>query len=387
MRILLSALCLLLTPEAHATSSVISGASGGGDASAANQVLQTAKLTTSDTAIALIKTNSDKIPTSPSAEHTTAASPNSCRLSDGAAFLSTLPVSLATLPALVASGAVIGHVINDASSAVIGHVIADTGSTTAVTGTVAANATLAAETTKVIGTVNIAASQTVGLVAGAAKVGQFAVDQTTPGTTNLVSIGTNGTVSLSQTTTANDVDVVSVIPGAGATNLGKAEDAAHTSSDTGVLMLGVRKDTATQVTNADSDYTAPSLDAYGATFVRSDHPNRIRCTTVTSVATVITAMGGSCAAPGAGLSIYITDILFDASAAGIAADAFPTLKFGTGGTCGTGTTVFWGALSAAAVSKNEHLVTPIKITANNEVCWISSTAGSKFITILGYIAP
>src|ERR1019366_5623237 len=41
-----------------------------------------------------------------------------------------------------------------AGSAVIGHVITDSGSTTAVTGTVVVTATLNAETTKVIGTVN-----------------------------------------------------------------------------------------------------------------------------------------------------------------------------------------------------------------------------------------
>ncbi len=116
-------------------------------------------------------------------------------------------------------------------------------------------------------------------------------------------------------------------------------------------------------------------------------PSAIRCTVTVSTATTIQAVGGSCAAPGAGQSIYITDISFDASAAGIGADAFPTLKYGTGGTCGTGTTVFWGKLSAAAVAISEHFATPIKIPANNEVCWIASTAGSKFVVILGYTAP
>lgn len=68
-----------------------------------------------------------------------------------------------------AGSAVIGHVINDASSAVIGHVIVDTTSTTAVTQATGTNlhtvvdsgaitATLAAETTKVIGAVNISAT-------------------------------------------------------------------------------------------------------------------------------------------------------------------------------------------------------------------------------------
>lgn len=128
-------------------------------------------------------------------------------------------------------------------------------------------------------------------------------------------------------------------------------------------------------------------DPYGAPFARQDHPNRIRCTVTVSTATTIQAVGGSCVAPGAGLSIYVTDILFASSASGIAADAFATLKYGTGGTCGTGTTVFWGALSAAANITVDNLTTPIKIPGNNELCWINTTAGSKFLVIRGFIAP
>jgi hypothetical protein len=152
-------------------------------------------------------------------------------------------------------------------------------------------------------------------------------------------------------------------------------------------VLGVRKDTATQNTSADAT-TAPS---------RSMPTARRSCGSITrtgsaapsstSTAVVITAVGGSCIAPGAGLSIYLTDIMFSASAAGIAADAFPTLKYGTGGTCGTGTTVFWGALTAAAIRTADNFHTPLKIPANNEICWISTTAGSKFIVLSGFIAP
>lgn len=167
----------------------------------------------------------------------------------------------------------------------------------------------------------------------------------------------------------------------------KAEDAAHTTADKGLALLGVRKDDATQTTGADADYAGLALDAYSAAFVRQDHPNRVRCTVTVSTATALTAVGGSCAAPGAGLSLYVTDILFTASAAGIAADAHPTLKYGTGGTCGTGTTVFWQALTAAAIVVQDNRSMPIKIPANNELCWISSTAGSKAIVIGGFIAP
>ncbi len=182
-------------------------------------------------------------------------------------------------------------------------------------------------------------------------------------------------------------DAAKVTSGAAATSIGKAEDAGHISGDTGVSVLGVRKDTNAQTTSADGDYAFPAVDAYSAQFVRQDHPNRIRCTVEVSTATTITAVGGSCVAPGAGLSIYITDVLFSASAAGIGADAFPTLKYGTGGTCGTGTVIFWGSLTATAIVAVDNRAIPIKIPANNEVCWISSTAGSKFLVLGGFIAP
>ena len=46
-------------------------------------------------------------------------------------------------------------------------------------------------------------------------------------------------------TLQTDAAVSAVVPGTGATNLGKAEDAAHTSGDVGVLGLAVRNDTGT----------------------------------------------------------------------------------------------------------------------------------------------
>lgn len=65
----------------------------------------------------------------------------------GTFWQTTQPVSIATAPALVASSAVIGHVINDASAAVIGHVIVDATSTT-----IATQATAASLNATVVGT-------------------------------------------------------------------------------------------------------------------------------------------------------------------------------------------------------------------------------------------
>lgn len=60
-----------------------------------------------------------------------------------------------------------------------------------------------------------------------------------------------------------DVDVTSVVPGVGATNLGKAEDAAHTTGDTGVMGLTVRQDTAAALGGTDADYQPLITDASG----------------------------------------------------------------------------------------------------------------------------
>jgi hypothetical protein len=55
----------------------------------------------------------------------------------------------------------------------------------------------------------------------------------------------------------------SVVPGTGATNLGKAEDAVHASGDTGVMVLGVRQDSASALA-ANGDYIPFSMDSNGA---------------------------------------------------------------------------------------------------------------------------
>lgn len=114
----------------------------------------------------------------------------------------------------------------------------------------------------------------------------------------------------------------------------------------------------------------------------------VRCVVAVSTATTITAVGGDCTAR-TGYTLYITDILFATNAGGIAADSFNTLKYGTGTTCGTGTTVFWGALTTAATQATviQSFVTPIRLPQNVDICWINSTAGSKFLVITGYYTP
>lgn len=79
---------------------------------------------------------------------------------------------------------------------------------------------------------------------------------------NTPNIGTVSTVTTLSNTTA-------LTPGVAATNLGKAEDAAAASGDTGVFVLAVRRDTLTTSASATGDYNEMVVDQYGSNVVRS----------------------------------------------------------------------------------------------------------------------
>ena len=78
--------------------------------------------------------------------------------------------------------------------------------------------------------------------------------------------GTNaiGKLAANSGVDIGDVDVTSIIPGTGATNLGKAEDAAHTTGDVGVMVLAVRNDAGSALAGATGDYIPLSTDSSGA---------------------------------------------------------------------------------------------------------------------------
>lgn len=68
------------------------------------------------------------------------------------------------------------------------------------------------------------------------------------------------------TVTSVDVEITDLIPGVAATNLGKAEDAAHTTGDVGVMALAVRADSAA-ATGANGDYVPLLTDGAGKVWV------------------------------------------------------------------------------------------------------------------------
>lgn len=114
------------------------------------------------------------------------------------------------------------------------------------------------------GTNNIGDVDILSIAAGDNNIGN--VDVVTlpslPAGTNAI-----GKLAANSGVDIGDVDVLSVVPGTGATNLGKAEDAAHTTGDVGVMALAVRKDTAAASSGTTGDYEPLSTDATGRLWI------------------------------------------------------------------------------------------------------------------------
>lgn len=90
--------------------------------------------------------------------------------------------------------------------------------------------------------------------------------------TGALPAGTNaiGKLAANSGVDIGDVDVLSVVPGTAATNLGKAEDAAHSSGDVGVMALAVQKTTAAAL-GADGDYEPFEVNAEGRLYTIPDN--------------------------------------------------------------------------------------------------------------------
>lgn len=81
--------------------------------------------------------------------------------------------------------------------------------------------------------------------------------------------GTNaiGKLAANSGVDIGDVDVTSITPGVGASNLGKTEDNAHSSGDVGVMALAVRRDTPVSSAGSDGDYATLNVDSSGRLYV------------------------------------------------------------------------------------------------------------------------
>lgn len=135
-------------------------------------------------------------------------------------------------------------------------------------------------------TANITGTVTVGSHA-VTNAGTFAVQASIDAGQTLATVTTVGTVTTVSTVTNVATIGTSVTPGGGAAHLGKAEDAAHTTGDTGVMMLGVRMATATDLSvgATDGDYEPLQVDASGRLHVNVGNTVTVGSHAVTNAGT------------------------------------------------------------------------------------------------------
>lgn len=177
--------------------------------------------------------------------------------------------------------------------------------------------------------------------------------------------------------------------GTGATALGKAEDAAHTTGDVGVMILGVIDTTASSgFGGSNGDYSPPSLNATGAQYVNIDSNSQV------STARGILKLEDAVHTTGdAGVqSLFVTEDPLTVSSSGTGDYTSPKVDrtgrvittFAPAGesfqSCGTATGVTTDVAIKAAVASNRIYVT--SISCKNTSTTVSTNLDFKDGTII-----
>lgn len=314
---------------------------------------------------------------------------------------------------------------------------------TGITNAVTANATLSAETTKVIGTVNVAAGQTIATT----NAGTFAVQpaSATAPVSTMNSASANSGVNVANAMVFDDTSPTSITENSfgfqrmsanrnayttirdaagnerGANvdansnlgvvlpaettkvlgtirvqgNVGGVMDAANNASaPANVLVAGFEAATqgSTQPTAATAGNVRRAvISTDGALYVRQGGPVNFTCS-ADNIGNTLTQLTG-CAGAGAGLKYYITDIIAQSTTS---TGGQWLLRTGTGTNCGTGTASILPSAATAArfsapantsAATSINFVTPIATAANVQVCVLGVGTNTTTIQINGYIAP
>ena len=160
-----------------------------------------------------------------------------------------------------------------------GHLQVDvlTAPTTAVTGTfyqATQPVSLAsAPTTAVTGTFWQSTQPVSGTVTANAGSGTLAVSLASVpshAVTNGGTFAVQSTLQAADGVDIGNVDVASIVPGYGATNLGKREDDAHSNLDVGVMSLAVRNDAIAAIGAADGDYAPLQVNSAGSLYTKDE---------------------------------------------------------------------------------------------------------------------
>ena len=211
------------------------------------------------------------------------------------------------------------------------------------------------------------------LATGTATIGSIgAITSTVTITGNVgLSTGTNTVGSIGAITG-------SVVPGTAAANLGKAEDAGHTTADTGVMSLGVMNSALAALSDTTLDYTPIATENTGRVLV-SVAPTAAMTRGTNSMTTagsmsVVAAAGGS-------LKNYITDIQI-ANTGGTA--TLITFQDGNGG----GAAALGFTIAPAGGGSNIHLTTPYVTSANTAFfVAVASASTTVYASAQAFKAP
>jgi hypothetical protein len=128
---------------------------------------------------------------------------------------------------------------------------------------------------------------------------------------------------------------------------------------------------------AENDRADCRTDVYGRLLVETEHPNFWTATADYSSAQTNTELK---ATPGAGLSLYVTDIIISN---GAVAGSVKIVE-STGASPVDKVSRIWLAINSTVVLR---FVTPIKLTANKNAGVTSVTVTYHTVTMNGYIAP
>ncbi len=205
------------------------------------------------------------------------------------------------------------------------------------TGVITTNATIVYTITPLLGLDQMRVRST-AFTSGSAAVVIHTSTQFTPTTISVVSAPTT---TITGTVTAN-----LGTGGTAATSLGKAEDAVHTSGDTGVMILAIRNDNAaTAQTSASGDYSGVAVDINGTQFVRDSPANTPAKTNVTAAITSTTVLAANTARRSA---ILVNESTSDAylSYGGTASSTSYTVPWVAGSTITISGAEYAGALVA-----------------------------------------
>lgn len=141
------------------------------------------------------------------------------------------------------------------------------------------------------GALHVAVQNTLTVASHAVtNAGTFAVqvDSALPAGTNAI-----GKLAANSGVDIGDVDVTAVVPGTGATNLGKAVDSAAGATDTVVGVGAVRDDSLSSITPAEGDYTNLLVNSNGALWCAISGTVTVAAHAVTNAGTFVVQENGA----------------------------------------------------------------------------------------------